>query len=356
VKDDTKLPARAGLNLPGTLTRTSWKLPNDITFEQWVQCGRALQEIEGSVQWWIGDWWNANSAYGGRVETARDLDFNLALVRDYAWVSSNVSVRTDTLTFGHHRLVASLESKQQKRWLRKASDHDWSVNQLRQEIKAWKRELRQIAPDDLQPLDERCVLYTSSALGMIDELAPASIDWIITDPPYEKKFLPCYGDLGQLAAYALKPGGSCVVMSGQAWLPEVMIALCKSLTYHWAAAYLTPGGQAVQIFPRKVNTFWKPLLWFVKGEYAGDWIGDVCQSDTNDNEKRHQDWGQRESGMADFVERFTRAGDVILDPFLGGGTTGLVALKLNRRFIGSDQDAETITSAEERIRRETGQA
>ena len=55
----------------------------------------------------------------------------------------------------------------------------------------------------------------------------------------------------------------------------------------------------MQVFPRKVNTFWKPLLWFTKGDYTREWIGDVCKSQTNDNDKRFHQWGQSLSGMAD---------------------------------------------------------
>jgi len=103
------------------------------------------------------------------------------------------------------------------------------------------------------------------------------------------------------------------------------------------------------IWPRHVNTFWKPVLWFVKGEYQGSWIGDVLRSDTNDNDKRFHEWGQSESGMADIVERFTRAGDLVLDPFLGGGTTGVVASRLGRNFIGADIDPEAIRSSAGRL-------
>jgi DNA modification methylase len=114
-------------------------------------------------------------------------------------------------------------------------------------------------------------------------------------------------------------------------------------------SYLTPGGQSPQIFPRKVNTFWKPVLWFVQGDYKGEWIGDVAKSAVNDNDKRFHTWGQSESGMAELVEKFTRAGDVILDPFIGGGTTAIVALKLNRQIIGVDKDAACIDTTRERI-------
>jgi modification methylase len=45
----------------------------------------------------------------------------------------------------------------------------------------------------------------------------------------------------------------------------------------------------------------------------------------------------------------TRAGDVILDPFFGSGTTGAVAKELGRNFIGMEQSAEYIGAARARI-------
>ncbi len=45
----------------------------------------------------------------------------------------------------------------------------------------------------------------------------------------------------------------------------------------------------------------------------------------------------------------TRPGDLVLDPFFGTGTTGAVARRLNRRFIGIEREAEYATLARERI-------
>ena len=45
----------------------------------------------------------------------------------------------------------------------------------------------------------------------------------------------------------------------------------------------------------------------------------------------------------------TNPGDLILDPFAGTGTTGAVAKKLSRRFIGIEQDPEYARRAIERI-------
>jgi hypothetical protein len=182
----------------------------------------------------------------------------------------------------------------------------------------------------------------------IELVEPDSVDWIITDPPYPEEFVPLFSDLSRFAAHALKPGGSLICMVGQFHLPEYLRRLSESLSYHWACAYTTPGGQAVQVFPRKVNTFWKPLLWFVKGEYRGDWVGDVTTSVANDNDKRFHHWGQSESGLADIISRFTDPGDTICDPFCGGGSTGSVAVSLDRLFVGLDIAEEHALATAER--------
>jgi modification methylase len=47
----------------------------------------------------------------------------------------------------------------------------------------------------------------------------------------------------------------------------------------------------------------------------------------------------------------SRPGDVVLDPFHGTGTTGAVATRLGRRFIGIERDAAYAAAAEARISR-----
>lgn len=45
----------------------------------------------------------------------------------------------------------------------------------------------------------------------------------------------------------------------------------------------------------------------------------------------------------------SKPGDVVLDPFFGSGTTGVVAKKLGRRFIGIERDKKYIRVAQKRI-------
>jgi DNA methylase len=183
------------------------------------------------------------------------------------------------------------------------------------------------------------------------DIPDASIDVIITDPPYPKEFLHTYHDLAVLAERVLKPGGSLLAMAGQSYLPDIMQQMQTGgdLQYHWTVSYLTPGGQSPQIWQRKVNTFWKPVLWYVKGKYQRHWVGDVSKSNTNDNDKRFHFWGQSESGIKDLVDRFSRPGETVLDPFLGGGTTGIVCKMYHRRFVGVEIDATVFADAQKRI-------
>jgi adenine specific DNA methylase Mod len=45
----------------------------------------------------------------------------------------------------------------------------------------------------------------------------------------------------------------------------------------------------------------------------------------------------------------TKQGDIVLDPFFGTGTTGVVAKKLKRNYIGIERESEYITLAKKRI-------
>lgn len=211
-----------------------------------------------------------------------------------------------------------------------------------QDKRALAAALNVVSASKRKRIESVCDLRVCSAA----ELFASGIkpDAVITDPPYPAEFLQTFSELAEGCKLAGVP--LVAVMSGQSYLPEVMRRLCEHLTYRWTLAYLTPGGQAVQQWQAKVNTAWKPILLF--GE-AAEWFGDVAVSKPNDNDKRFHGWGQSESGMADLVERLTKPGDLVCDPFLGGGTTAVVSLALGRRFVGCDIESAHVDQTRARV-------
>src|SRR6185436_20919949 len=53
--------------------------------------------------------------------------------------------------------------------------------------------------------------------------------------------------------------------------------------------------------------------------------------------------------LARIMMASTKPGDIVLDPFFGSGTTGAVAKRLGRHFVGIEREQAYIDAANERI-------
>lgn len=56
------------------------------------------------------------------------------------------------------------------------------------------------------------------------------------------------------------------------------------------------------------------------------------------------------------IEASSNAGDLVLDPFVGSGTTGVAALRLGRRFWGIDMSREYLSLAQSRMEEQSDEA
>ena len=69
-------------------------------------------------------------------------------------------------------------------------------------------------------------------------------------------------------------------------------------------------------------------------------LNDIWQIDRNRNNGKSKDKSHGatfpEKLVATIIENFSKKGDKIYDPFLGTGTTAIVAKKMKRKFIGSE--------------------
>ena len=87
-------------------------------------------------------------------------------------------------------------------------------------------------------------------------------------------------------------------------------------------------------------------------QMRSDWTIPLCTGD----ERLKDDTGSKahptqkpEALLARLILASTKPGDVILDPFFGTGTTGAVARRMGRKFVGIEREAEYVKVAKARI-------
>ena len=134
------------------------------------------------------------------------------------------------------------------------------------------------------------------------------------------------------ALYFIKLGGA---VGGHAWNPKEVAELSDRAAIYGDKRTLSKNDG----MPPKMRV---PMdVWY--GQYWGRVQG-------NNTERRHYHDNQLPEV---YLERVVRAcsnpGDLVLDPFLGSGTTGVMAHALGRNFIGTEFSAENARHAVERI-------
>ena len=204
---------------------------------------------------------------------------------------------------------------------------------------------------DARPTTDNLTLHHCAVADLHKHVGAESVDWIFTDPPYPREFMPCFGELSDFAAHALKPGGGLMVMTGQLWLPEILNLLVSNqqMQYHWTLSFLMLG-RASMVRARSAFQTWKPLVWISKGKPSFQtWIHDNIKCPTSKITQQHHHWGQSMGGMVKWLDKFVKPGDLICDPFLGGGTTAVAALDLECRFVGADIDEDCLRITRERL-------
>ena len=245
------------------------------------------------------------------------------------------------------------------------------------------------------PLDQ---ILRGDCIAAMRGLPDASVDMIFADPPYN---LQLGGDLS-------RPDGSHVDAVTDAWDRFDSFATYDAFTRAWLAEarrILKPNGSLWVIGSyhnifrvgallqdtgfwilndvvwRKANPMpnfkgtrftnaHETLIWASMGEKARYTFNYRTMKTLNDELQMRSDWVLPICGGPERIKRngvkahptqkpeallyrvmlaTTNRGDVVLDPFFGTGTTGTVAKRLGRHWIGCEREEAYISVAEERI-------
>jgi 23S rRNA G2069 N7-methylase RlmK/C1962 C5-methylase RlmI len=194
-------------------------------------------------------------------------------------------------------------------------------------------------------------LIVGNCLEVMEEIPDSSIDLVFTDPPYPKEYFHCYQYLVDECPRIMKSGASLVTIVPHYSLDDVVDYFNGKLKYRWILCM----NQFIGTHPRMamgIEVMWKPMLWYVKGSYPSGrgFLRDGIEiTGKGGQHKKLHKWEQDISWCKYYIEKLTKEGDLVLDPFIGSGTTALACKELNRNYIGIDISEEYIRIAEERL-------
>jgi ParB-like chromosome segregation protein Spo0J len=227
-----------------------------------------------------------------------------------------------------------------------------------------KEEKRAKAKSDVETatralkLPDRIILLNkdSTKVEELTEIPDNRVNLIITDPPYDRESLSLYDGLARLASEKLDEGGSVVFYFGLDLLPDIMKIFSEytDLKFWWMLGVKLQSASKMRYHAKDVWVYWKPMMWFVKGEkkIEGPDIRDLIGSSAPD--KNHHDWAQSQLEATYIIENLTLTKDsIVLDPFLGSGAFAIPAIKLGRYFYGIDIDKKVLDDADKYIKKET---
>ena len=221
-------------------------------------------------------------------------------------------------------------------------------------------------------------IYHGDCRSILPEIPAGSVDLVLTDPPYgisgqqdeasivvngHAPFMRHFGEWDKAwsparllsdANLLLRPGGSLIAFMAHAWIAAFGdTPLIEKKLGVWVktnpAPRIRPGYQAG-------TEFW---AWQAKDGASPTWNGGFLQSNAiitpnaNSCENGLQHPTQKPLRLIrGFMERHSNTGDLILDPFMGSGTTLVAAKQLGRRAIGIEIEEKYCEIAAKRLAQE----
>ena len=221
-------------------------------------------------------------------------------------------------------------------------------------------------------------LINGNCLDTLKNIPNESIDLIVTDPPYPTTSRGNAGNSGGMLQkdinkkgkvftynninckeYApefyrlLKDGSHCYVMTNHINLID-MLNTFTDIGFHFIKSLIWNKGN--KIMGQYYMSQYEYILFFRKGK--GKKINNCGTSDilsisnkkTKDKDgKNIHDTEKPVELMEVLVNNSSQENELVLDPFMGVGSTGIACIKNNRNFIGIEIDKNYFTIAKERM-------
>jgi len=208
-------------------------------------------------------------------------------------------------------------------------------------------------------------LRLGDCLELMRDIPDGSVDAVITDPPYgvgfdygteyvdsERKYKNVIDNLLHSESL-VKPGGFMVVYQPAKharywaeWFPREWkpIALLRNFVAGWRGDIVPATDYALWW---KVGKGTKARDW--QDFFARDWFLCNTAPANRDPLSRGHPCPRPLDGVSYLVKCFCPPNGIVVDLFMGSGTTGVACVKLNRNFIGMEIDPTYFEIAQRRI-------
>jgi site-specific DNA-methyltransferase (adenine-specific) len=175
--------------------------------------------------------------------------------------------------------------------------------------------------------DKWVTIYHGDCQEILPQL-DVKVDLVLTDPPWNKSAKKFYDYLGTIQV--IKEGGFIAIYGGSNFVPSIIYSF-RRWHYFWIYCVLQLSSD-LRYFKTNTHSRWRPIVVFSNGEANKTrWCPDVIKSK---RVKISHEWQQGIEPSLALIEKFTSENNLVLDPFLGSGTTCYCAKKLNRYSIG----------------------